>query len=212
MISQREKEFLLPGDPRWHANRSSSEREAEPSVAPRIAEVAIKQSRQEVPSPRGETIPIVRIGCIGRGNAGKTALFRGLGDGPIGDFLPSGLHVVAGDPREVVQMIRESEQTQRLLHLSGLPPTLVASQIRYCLYEGAEQRAIYHLQEVIGQVLTHTLPDSAAEQQACYDEYLANLVNTQVLWAVVPCPPSNPVPRERRRYANDLVHHAGLFA
>ena len=60
------------------------------------------------------------------------------------------------------------------------------------------------MREVIGQVLTHTLPDSAAEQQAHYDEYLKSLVNTHVLWAVVPCPPPNPGARDRRRYANDL--------
>lgn len=160
--------------------------------------------RQEAPSRSVSTLPIVRTGCIGRGNAGKSALFRALSEGPIGDFLPSGLSVDAGDPREVAQMIRESERTQRLLHLAGLPPTLVASPIRYYVYEGAEQCAMYHLQEVIGQVLTHTLPDSAAEHQARYDDYLANLVNTQVLWAVVPCPPANPGPRQRRRYANDL--------
>src|SRR5204862_5379367 len=60
------------------------------------------------------------------------------------------------------------------------------------------------MREVIGQVLTHTLPDSAPEQQAHYEEYLKSLLNTQVLWAVIPCPPPNPGPRDRRRYANDL--------
>src|SRR5205823_2544119 len=47
-------------------------------------------------------------------------------------------------------------------------------------------------------------PDSAAEQQTRYDDYLKSLVNTHVLWAVVPCPPPNPSDRDRRRYANDL--------
>jgi hypothetical protein len=60
------------------------------------------------------------------------------------------------------------------------------------------------MHEVIGQVLTHTLPDSAPEQQARYAEYLRSLVNTHVLWAVVPCPPPDPGARDRRRYANDL--------
>lgn len=147
---------------------------------------------------------IIRAGCIGRGNAGKTALFRALVDGPVGDFLPSGLSVDAGDPREVARLIRESEETQRLLHLAGLPPTMAASQISYFVYEGAERRVAFEMHEVIGQVLTHTLPDSAIEQQVRYEEYLSSLVNTQVLWAVVPCPPPNPGSRERRRYANDL--------
>lgn len=34
--------------------------------------------------------------------------------------------------------------------------------------------------------------------------YLKTLVNTHVLWAVVPCPPPNPGAANRRRYANDL--------
>jgi len=52
--------------------------------------------------------------------------------------------------------------------------------------------------------LTHTLPNSATEQQSRYDEYLASLVNTNVLWVVIPCPPPNSSPRDRRRYSNDL--------
>src|SRR5262245_31904480 len=146
----------------------------------------------------------VRAGCIGRGHAGKTALFRAMSEGPVGDFFPSGLHVDVADPKEVAQMIRESEETQRILQASGLPPTLEASQIRYYLYDGDQQRVVYKMREVIGQVLTHTLPDSAPEQQARYDDYLRTLVNTHVLWAVVPCPPPNPSARDRRRYSNDL--------
>jgi hypothetical protein len=151
-----------------------------------------------------EKVTEVRVGCIGRGHAGKTALLRTLGEGPVGDFFPSGLHTDAGDPREVAQMIRETEEALRLLHELGLPPTLKASQVRYCLYDGAARRVIYHMREVIGQVLTQTLPNSGAEQQALYTEYLQSLVNTNVLWAVIPCPPSNPSARDRRRYANDL--------
>jgi hypothetical protein len=146
----------------------------------------------------------VQVGCVGRGHAGKTALLRALSEGPVGDFFPSGLHVDAGDPREVAQMIREAEEAERLLHQFGLPPTLKASQIRYCLYDGAAPRVCYRLREVIGQVLTHTLPDSAQEQQARYTDYIKGLVDTHVLWAVVPCPPTEPGPRDRRRYANDL--------
>src|SRR5262245_29540531 len=108
-----------------------------------------------------EDMTEVRVGCIGRGHAGKTALLRVLGEGAVGDFFPSGLHVDAADPREVAQMIREAEEAQRLLHQFGLPPTLKAAQIRYCLYDGAEPRIVYRMREVIGQVITHTLPDSA---------------------------------------------------
>src|SRR5438270_333895 len=94
----------------------------------------------------------VRAGCIGRGHAGKTALFRAMSEGPVGDFFPSGLHVDVADPKEVAHMIREAEATQQLLQASGLPPTAVASQIRYYLYDGDQQRVAYKMREVIGQV------------------------------------------------------------
>ena len=74
--------------------------------------------------------------CIGRGHAGKTALFQVLGECLVGDFLPSGLHLDASDPREVARMIREAEEAQRLLQESGLPPTLQVSQTRYCILQG----------------------------------------------------------------------------
>jgi hypothetical protein len=101
-------------------------------------------------------------------------------------------------------MIREAAETQRIFELSGLPQTLQAAQIRYYLYDGEAQRVVYKMHEVIGQVLTNTLPDSAVEQQTRYGEYLQSLVDTHVLWAMVPCSPPNPGPRDRRRYANDL--------
>src|SRR5262245_62974097 len=90
----------------------------------------------------------VRAGCIGRGHAGKTALFRALAEGPVGDFFPSGLHVDAGDPREVAQLLHEAEETQRLLQLSGLPPTLQTSQIRYFVYDGEKRRVRFKMREV----------------------------------------------------------------
>jgi hypothetical protein len=154
--------------------------------------------------PPEEDVLEVCVSCIGRGHAGKTALLRALGEGPLGDFFPSGLHADAEGPREVAWMIREAEETERLLHQFGLPPTLKASQIRYYLYDGAVRRVAYKMHEVIGQVLTHTLPSSAADQQARYTQYLRTLVNTHVLWAVVPSQPASPTHQDRRRYTNDL--------
>jgi hypothetical protein len=163
-----------------------------------------RRVRGEAASRPAAEGPEVRIGCIGRGQAGKTALFHALGDSLVGDYLPSGLHLDASDPREVARLIREAEDSQRLLQRSGLPPTLEVSQTRYCVYEGDRPRVACRLREVIGQVLTHTLPDSEPRLQAQYADYLTNLVNAHVLWVVVPCPPADPGPRDRRRYANDL--------
>src|SRR5262245_13102560 len=162
--------------------------------------VATRRATKAVVDRRGE----IRIGAIGRGHAGKTALFQVLSDCLVGDFLPSGLHLDASDPREVARMIREAEEAQKLLHESGLPPTLKVSQTRYCIYKGDQRRVICRMREVIGQILTHTLPDSEPELQARYTDYLKNLVNAHVLWTVVPCPPADPDARDRRRYANDL--------
>jgi hypothetical protein len=159
-----------------------------------------KAPAEHEPTPLTE----VRIGCIGRGQAGKTVLFRCLAEHLVGDFFPSGLHADAGDPREVARMIHENEETRRLLRRCGLPPTEHATQTSCYLYEGDEPRVVYRMREVIGQILTHTLPDSAAPLQARYGEYLKALVNTHVLWVMVPCPPADPTPADRRRYANDL--------
>jgi hypothetical protein len=166
--------------------------------------VAEVRPPEELTPRDGPELIEVRAACIGRENAGKTALFRALDEGPVGEFFPSGLHLDLGDPREVARMIAEAEKTQRILQSSGLPPTLQASQIRYYLYAGEERRVVYKMREVIGQILTHTLPDSAAIRQTDYVEYLKSLVNTHVLWVIVPCPPPNPGSRERRRFANDL--------
>jgi hypothetical protein len=176
---------------------SVSARTPAPRAAPR-------RVREEPTRRAAAKRPEVRIGCIGRGHAGKTALFHSLSDSLVGDYLPSGLHLDAADPREVARMIREAEDSQRLLHQSGLPPTLEVSQNRYCVYEGDKPRVVCRMREVIGQVLTHTLPDSEPRLQAHYADYLRNLVNAHVLWVVVPCPPADPGPRDRRRYANDL--------
>jgi hypothetical protein len=188
MVTLRERDGTVAID----EERNEEERPAQPRPT-----VAFRREH-------GSDVREVRAGCIGRGHAGKTALFRAMAEGPVGDFFPSGLHVDVGDPKEVARMIREAEETQRILQASGLPPTVEASQIRYYLYDGDQQRVVYKMREVIGQVLTHTLPDSSPEQQGRYDEYLKTLVNTHVLWAVIPCPPPNPTPRDRRRYSNDL--------
>jgi hypothetical protein len=175
--------------------------------APTSRATVLRGHAQKRPEPAGHEqaeLQEVRIGCIGRGQAGKTVLFRSLADHLAGDFFHSGLHADAGDPREVARMIRETQETHRLLRRCGLPPTEQTSQTRCYLYDGDEQRVVYQMREVVGQILTHTLPDSAAELQARYGEYLKNLVNTHLLWVLVPCPPPNPAAADRRRYANDL--------
>jgi hypothetical protein len=171
--------------------------------APRRPTTPVKRVAEK-PVPQRPVVPEIRVGCIGRGHAGKTALFHALSDTLLGDYLPSGLHLDAADPREVARMIHEVEESRRLLQRSGLPPTLVVSNTRYCVYEGDRPRVVCGMREVIGQVLSHTLPTSNPRLQTRYIDYLRNLVNAHVLWVVVPCPPADPGPQDKRRYANDL--------
>src|SRR5437764_10055879 len=122
MSALRDPDVMHPGENDGHAGR----------IEPRPRDFLRTATTPEVRE--------VRVGCIGRGHAGKTSLFRAMGEGPVGDFFPSGLHVDVGDPREVARLIREAEETQRLLQASGLPPTLEASEIRYYLYDGDRRR------------------------------------------------------------------------
>jgi hypothetical protein len=173
-----------------------------PTPAP-AAELRTRPVRRAAP-PAEPAVPEVRIGSIGRGHAGKTALFHTLAECLVGDFLRSGLHLDAADPRDVARMIWEADEARKLLRRSGLPPTLAPSDTTYRLYDGDTPLVGCRLREVVGQVLTHTLPDSGPRLQALYADYLKNLVNAHVLWTVVPCPPADPGPADRRRYANDL--------
>lgn len=167
-----------------------------------ILKVAQQNSKQLNKSV--DEVVSIRNGAIGRGQAGKTALFRALGEGPVGEYFPSGLFLDVADPKEVAKAIRESEHTRQVLTEAGLPPTVEASLAQYYLYEGDEQRVRFEIREVIGQILTHTVPDSDEEQQARYNEYMQQLLDTHVLWTVIPCPPANPSGRDNRRYMNDL--------
>jgi len=192
-----EKTYTVPA--RYAGRRAKCARCGALTVIPPAGRA--RAARPAAPPP---AVPEVRIGCVGRGHAGKTALFHALAETLVGDFLPSGLHLDAADPREVARMIREAEAARRALHKTGLPPTAEPSHVRYCLYDGDAPRVMCRMREVVGQVLTHTLPDSDPKLQARYQQYLRSLVNADVLWAVVPCPPADPGPGDRRRYATDL--------
>src|SRR5262249_53763923 len=75
-------------------NGSAARRGAPPAPARVQPEgAAAGAAGEEVALRDGEHLSEVRVGCIGRGHAGKTALLRALGEGPVGDFFPSGLHV-----------------------------------------------------------------------------------------------------------------------
>ena len=87
------------------------------------AELRTKPARRpETAPPVGRQVREVRIGSIGRGHAGKTALFHALGESLVGDFLPSGLHLDAADPREVQKSsielaVRREGQPRRPIEL-----------------------------------------------------------------------------------------------
>src|SRR5262245_37961240 len=118
---------VAPPEPPPSLVLKSKPREAAPASPPpppppqaALAKPA-KPAKEERSELATEELREMRIGCIGRGHAGKSVLFHSIGESLIGNFLPSGLNIDAADPREVARMIIEAEDSERLLHKYGLP-------------------------------------------------------------------------------------------
>jgi GTPase SAR1 family protein len=144
----------------------------------------------------------VKAGVIGRPHAGKTAMFRALYRGTVQDNLPSKLQIDVDSPVATAKMIKETRATEAGLHLRGLPPTLERERVEFRLFEGDATRAIFHFNEVIGQVLVN--PDGSEQQKKLYAEYVADLSDGDVLWVVVPSPPHEATQEDLVRYEDDL--------
>ena len=183
-----------------------------PNTHPRPRSAVRPAAPAKAAKPRSRRAARSASGASAAGTPGKTALFQALGDRLVGDYLPSGLHLDAADPREVARMIREAEERSGSCTSPACRRPCEVSQTRYCIYEGDERRVVCRMREVIGQVLTHTLPDSEPQLQARYVDYLKNLVNAHVLWVVVPCPPRRPRPARPPPLRQRPAHHAGLPA
>jgi len=146
--------------------------------------------------------PAVTIVPIARGHAGKTACLRTLHAG-IRDGLPSGLRLGGGNPLEVVKDIRRFHETREQLASRGMTQTLAPEVFSIKLHQAENTAATVHIVDVIGQVLTHTMPDSPEDQLARYADYLKFLVAADVLW-VIASPPCMDTAAATERWADDL--------
>lgn len=147
----------------------------------------------------------IGLGVIGRGHAGKTALFRALYRGTVQHNLPSQLQFDVDDPLATAKLVQEARATFEMLHERGLPQTLEPEEIVFHLFEAETKRVVLRFREVVGQILTHTTADSPPEQKAKYSEYLTHLAACDVKWIVVSCPRQRSTPDDLRRYEDDLL-------
>jgi hypothetical protein len=154
---------------------------------------------------RSVEIPQLKLGVIGRENAGKTALFKTLYAGPMQIDLPSGLRLGVQDPRRMAELIRDSRETYRGLHERGLLSTVDPKEIEYHLLDLGRVRLGLQIREVIGQVLTRTMPQSPAQQQQLYADYLTDLATSDVLWMLLPCPPASSTEEDQERLYDDFL-------
>lgn len=186
------------------SNRLAQRDESALASAEKKAEQPKRSTRRSDSDQPYVRLPEIRVGVIGRGYSGKTAMFKAISANTVGEFFTSGLHIDWGDPQHVAAAIQDTEETQALLEGIGLPATTEVSEDIFYLYEGETALTSLHLREVIGQVLTHAKPNSSEQVQKFYSEYMEHLASTHILWTVIPAPPEDLDARGKRRYQNDL--------
>jgi hypothetical protein len=152
----------------------------------------------------------VRQETIGREHSGKTALKVSYYKGPLQGAQASGLELTAADPRVMSRWMLDALETYRDLTRHGLLSTLEPEVTEYHLFEADAPRVILQLREVVGQVLTHTTPDSPDADQARYRTYVENLSQADVLQVVMSCPAEGTT-AEIERYEGDLQLHASFL-
>jgi hypothetical protein len=156
------------------------------------------------------SLTTVRLEMIGREHSGKTALKTCYYTGPLAGPQPSGLELAAADPRVMTRWMIDALETYRDLNGRGLASTIDPEQIPYHLYFADEPRAVLQLREVVGQILTHTTPDSDEKQQQQYAEYVGHLTQADVLQVVIGCPGSDG-PADLARFQADLMTTASYL-
>lgn len=152
-------------------------------------------SRSTRSAPRRYDVRL-RFGLIGAGCTGKTGLLQALDTAVLSQVSPSGLRMDAPDLFQQMETLRRSEQVTESLQVSGLDQTLDARRLEYLLLDGLTPRVLVQVREVVGQVLTSISTSAALELRRHFEEYVRDLVNANVLWVLVPLPPSDATPRE----------------
>jgi hypothetical protein len=153
----------------------------------------------------------VRLETIGREHCGKTAKKVCFFKGPLQGAQASGLELTADDPRRMSRWMQDSLEIYRSLQGRGLLATLEPEVTEYHLFEADLPRVVLQLREVVGQVLTHTSPDSKPADQERYAKYVANLSQADVVEVVIACPPAEGSPADLERFEADLQLHASYL-
>jgi len=138
------------------------------------------------PRPKVGQLPCVQIALVGREHAGKTVLldqvFRLLGE----RTLAPGVRLEVADPRCVAVW-----QRRRRVHLealrSGRQVSTLSAQKLECLlrHDGSDHSRVL-LQDLVGQVLTHTPPRPSADVLDKYQQNLDKLAVADAWWMFVP--------------------------
>ncbi|MBA4063627.1 MAG: hypothetical protein C0501_07925 [Isosphaera sp.] len=162
------------------------------------------------PPDKLDDLAEVRLELIGREHSGKTALRVCYCKGPLAGPQLSGLELAAADPRVMTRRMVEALETYRDLNRGGLPSTIDPEESDFTLYLADEVRAVLRLREVVGQILTHTTPDSDEKQQEQYRQYVGHLTRADALQVVVGCPASDG-PADLDRFEADLMVTAGYL-
>ena len=152
----------------------------------------------------------VMMESIGREHSGKTALRTCYYAGPLAGPQASGLELAAADPRVMTGWMLDALETYRQLNDRGLTSTINPEETPYHLYFADEPRAVFHHREVVGQILTHTTPDSDDRQQELYQRYVNHLTRADVLQVVVGCPATGGQV-DLARFQADLATTAGYL-
>lgn len=153
---------------------------------------------------RGPAVPEVNVESLGREHAGKTGvrtlMFRLAQDGP----LPSGLELTTRDPRAMVRLMNDSIASFQGLRAGGFTSTIEPDLIRYDLYQADRPRAVLHLRESVGQLLTYTDEASGDRLQGMFRAHHGHLAAADVVHVYVSCP-ADDSRASTDRLKNDLA-------
>jgi hypothetical protein len=184
----------------------------DPNPAPRGALGWLFGTPEKPATLCNRPVPVtVRLETIGREHSGKTAKKVCFYKGPLQGAIASGLELTADDPRHMSRWMQDALEIYRSLQGRGLLTTLDPEVTEYHLFEADEPRLVFQVREVVGQVLTHTTPESDAAIQDRYAKYVANLSQAHVLEVVIPCPPAEGSSADQTRFEADLQLHASYL-
>jgi hypothetical protein len=148
---------------------------------------------------------IVTAAQVGREHAGKTLLHDQAAQALLRQPLPSGLEFAVEDPRRLAELLARGRELDAELHEHGRATTVHPARQTFALLERGRGLGHLRLLDTVGQLLTHTRPGSPAAEQDRYQGYLDTLGRADVLWLVVPSPPTPCLLADEERLRSDVL-------